>query len=76
MARTVKDAAIFLGALAGVDPQDSFTLASKGKAEADYTKFLDANGLKGKRLGVEKIGNGRQPWHGGFTERCYQNAGK
>lgn len=54
MARTVKDAAIFLGGLAGVDPQDSFTLAGKGKAEADYTKFLDADGLKGKRLGVEK----------------------
>ncbi|WP_183558068.1 amidase [Mucilaginibacter sp. SP1R1] len=54
MARTVSDAAIFLGVLAGVDAQDSYTLNSKGKAETDYTKFLDANGLKGKRLGVEK----------------------
>jgi amidase len=54
MARTVKDAAILLGALAGIDPQDSYTLNSKGKAEKDYTKFLDANGLQGKRLGIEK----------------------
>jgi len=54
MARTVKDAAILLGILAGVDPEDSYTLSSKGKAEADYTKFLDANGLQGKRLGIEK----------------------
>jgi amidase len=54
MARTVKDAAILLGALAGVDPQDTYTLGSKGKAEKDYTKFLDADGLKGKRLGIEK----------------------
>jgi len=54
MARTVQDAAIVLGVLAGIDAQDSYTLASKGKATADYTKFLDANGLKGKRLGVEK----------------------
>jgi len=54
MARTVKDAAILLGALAGDDPQDSYTAGSKGKIEADYTKFLDADGLKGKRLGVEK----------------------
>jgi len=54
MARTVQDAAIVLGVLAGIDAQDSYTLASKGKAAADYTKFLDANGLKGKRLGVEK----------------------
>ena len=54
MARTVQDAAIVLGVLAGIDAQDSYTLTSKGKAAADFTKFLDANGLKGKRLGVEK----------------------
>jgi amidase len=54
MTRTVKDAAIFLGVLAGIDAQDSYTSGSKGKAVADYTKFLDANGLQGKRLGVEK----------------------
>jgi len=54
MARTVQDAAIVLGVLAGIDPQDTYTLASKGKVAVDYTKFLDANGLKGKRLGVEK----------------------
>ena len=53
MARTVKDAAILLGALAGIDPHDTYTL--KSKAEKDYTKFLDVNGLKGKRIGVEKI---------------------
>jgi amidase len=54
MARTVKDAAILLGALAGIDPQDGYTLNSKGKAEKDYTQFLDVNGLQGKRLGIEK----------------------
>ena len=54
MARTVRDAAILLGALTGEDPQDSYTTASKGKTEPDYTKFLDENGLKGKRIGVEK----------------------
>jgi amidase len=56
MGRTVKDAAILLGALAGEDPQDSYTAASKGKIQADYTKFLDINGLQGKRIGVEKNG--------------------
>ena len=54
MARTVKDAAILLGVLAGVDPDDSYTLPSKGNIAPDYTKFLDANGLQGKRLGIEK----------------------
>lgn len=56
MARTVKDAAILLGACAGVDPNDTYTHAGEGKAQADYTKFLDADGLKGKRIGVEKDG--------------------
>ena len=54
MARSVKDAAILLGALAGVDAADAVTLESKGKSEKDYTKFLDKNALKGKRIGIEK----------------------
>ncbi len=54
MARTVRDAAILLGALAGVDPRDSATAASVGKAATDYTKFLDPNGLKGARIGVAR----------------------
>jgi amidase len=39
MARTVKDAAILLGILAGIDSKDPVTNESKGKAQADYTKF-------------------------------------
>jgi len=54
MARTVKDAAVFLGVLTGIDPEDAVTKASRGKAQKDYTRFLNADGLKGKRIGVEK----------------------
>jgi amidase len=54
MARTVTDAAILLGALAGVDPEDAVTLESKGRAQKDYTAFLDPGGLKGKKIGIEK----------------------
>jgi amidase len=54
MARTVKDAAILLGALTGVDPDDAVTQNSKDKSQADFTRFLDPDGLKGKRIGVEK----------------------
>lgn len=54
MARTVTDAAILLGAMAAVDQDDTVTLESKGKAQKDYTKFLDVNALKGKRIGIEK----------------------
>ena len=54
MARTVRDAAILLGICTGVDEADSYTAASKGKAKPDYTIFCDANGLQGKRIGIEK----------------------
>jgi amidase len=54
MARTVRDAAILLSAMAGVDPRDPVTNASAGKAHADYTQFLDAHGLKAARLGVAR----------------------
>ena len=54
MARTVRDAAIFLGILAGVDSTDAKTLESRGKFYRDYTKFLKEDGLKGKRIGLYK----------------------
>jgi amidase len=54
MTRTVRDAAILLSALTGVDPEDGVTKESAGKAQPDYTKLLNDNALQGKRLGVEK----------------------
>ena len=54
MTRTVTDAAILLSAMAGIDPSDSATSESAGKTKADYTKFLDANGLRGARIGVAR----------------------
>jgi len=54
MARTVKDAAILLGAMTGVDADDAVTNESKEHIQIDYTKFLNANALNGKRIGIEK----------------------
>jgi amidase len=54
MCRTVRDAAILLGALTGVDPDDSYTADSQGKSFTNYTQFLDLNGLKGARIGVAR----------------------
>src|SRR5581483_1261064 len=54
LTRTVRDAAILLTALAGVDSHDNATNASRGKAAADYTQYLDPNGLKGARIGVAR----------------------
>jgi amidase len=54
MARTVRDAAILLGVLAGQDPRDAATKAGTAHAQADYTKFLDAAGLRRARIGVAR----------------------
>lgn len=54
MARTVSDAAILLGALAGVDSRDPVTQESRGKSYTDYTQFLDPNGIQGARIGVAR----------------------
>lgn len=54
MARTVRDAAILLGALTGVDPRDAATRASTGHAMTDYATGLDRNALRGARIGVAR----------------------
>ena len=52
MCRTVRDAAIVLGALTGIDDQDAATADSREHSYTDYTQFLKADGLRGARIGV------------------------
>lgn len=54
MARTVRDAVIILNALAGIDPRDSATMASRSRPRVDYTRSLDPNSLRGARIGVAR----------------------
>lgn len=54
MARTVADAALFLGALGGLDTRDPATESNRGRAQEDYTRFLDPHGLRGSRIGVAR----------------------
>jgi amidase len=60
MARTVADAAILLGALAGPDPRDAATESCRERALPDYTAFLDPDGLAGARIGVARNFFGRR----------------
>jgi len=52
MARTVADAAALLAAMSGADPDDAATKDAAVKGGRDYTAALDANGLKGARIGI------------------------
>lgn len=51
MARTVEDAVILLGALAGSDDEDPITRTNP-LGNIDFTKYLIPNGLEGKRVGI------------------------
>src|SRR6267142_4601670 len=53
MCRSVTDAAILLGVLAGADPADPAT-AHQPISPSDFTTSLDPNGLKGARIGVAR----------------------
>lgn len=52
MTRSVRDAAILLGAMTGIDKEDAATQNKMHANVDDYTKFLDKDGLKGARIGV------------------------
>src|ERR671919_512311 len=64
LARTVTDAAILLGALAGYDPADPATAACllPGNCHSDYTRFLDKHALRGARIAVPRV-----PYWTGFS---------
>ncbi len=61
MCRTVRDAALLLGAMTGADPRDAATAKSAGHVAADYATGLDAKGLRGARLGVARKQFGFHP---------------
>ncbi|NOR82489.1 MAG: amidase [Ardenticatenales bacterium] len=70
MARSVADAAILLGALVGVDPADPATADSAARFLADYSQFLDPEGLRGARIGVARNFFGFHDRVDGILEAC------
>jgi amidase len=60
MARSVADAAALLTVIAGSDSRDLAT-AEADRHATDYSRFLDPNGLKGKRIGVVRQLAGAEP---------------
>jgi amidase len=63
MARTVTDLAKLLDVMAGYDPDDPVTARGVGRVRESFTKFLDNDGLKGKRIGIlrESMGYDAEP---------------
>jgi amidase len=61
MTRTVTDAALLMGALAGVDPEDPAGEASRGRLPGDFTPGLRGAALQGRRFGVLRQAMGYHP---------------
>ena len=71
MARTVADAAAVLGALTMADERDAATAAKGRKVHGDYRPFLDADSLRGARIGVAR--KGVSGYHEA-TDRIFEDA--
>ena len=69
MTRSVMDAALVLTAIVGADPADKAT-ADADRRKTDYTAGLKPDALKGRRLGVLRIGLGG---HAG-TDKLFEQA--
>jgi len=61
IARNVRDAAIVLSVMAGVDSSDPRTASSSQWQVSDYLSFLDPNSLSGARIGVVRDFTGANP---------------
>jgi amidase len=66
LTRTVYDAAVLLGTLAGFDAADPATAAclTPGNCFTDYTRFLNKHALRGARIAVPRV-----PYWTGFTRQ-------
>lgn len=73
-ARTVADAAILLGVMAGIDPQDAATHKSEGKTNQDYTGNLDRDGLRNARIGVWRVDDGESQSSIEYDAELYEQA--
>lgn len=70
MARCVRDVAVLLGAMTGIDELDPATATSQGKNYTDYTQFLQSGDLKGIRIGVARNFFGTHPKVDRVIEAC------
>jgi amidase len=70
LARSVRDAAVMLGAMSGLDAADTASAAVGNRFETDYAKYVDPEGLKGARLGIARKFFADSAPLNGFLDAC------
>jgi amidase len=70
LARSVRDAAVLLGVMSGPDAADPASGAAAQRFESDYARFLDADGLRGARLGIARRFFAESTPLNGFLDSC------
>jgi amidase len=70
LARSVRDAAIMLSAMAGLDAADPASAAVGERFDPDYARYVDPNGLRGARLGIARKFFADSTPLNGFLDGC------
>jgi amidase len=70
LTRNVRDAAVMLGIMAGLDTADAASAAVGDRFQTDYARYVDPNGLSGARLGIARKFFADNAPLNGFLDTC------
>ena len=70
LARSVRDAAVMLSAMAGLDAADPASAAVGERFDPDFARYVDPNGLRGARLGIARKFFADSAPLNGFLDGC------
>jgi amidase len=70
LARSVRDAAVMLSIMAGLDRADAASVAVGERFQTDYAQYIDPKGLEGARLGIARRFFADSAPLNGFLDTC------
>jgi amidase len=70
LTRSVRDAAVMLGIMAGLDAADAASAAVGDRFQTDYARYVDPRGLAGARLGIARKFFADNAPLNGFLDTC------
>jgi amidase len=70
LTRSVRDAAVMLAVMSGLDAADTASAAVGNRFEVDYAQYIDPNGLDGARLGIARKFFADNAPLNGFLDGC------